>query len=503
MKNINEINKNDLKNKKILLRLDYNVPILENQVLDKTNDSRIKSTIPLIKFLQENNCKIIIFSHLGRIKKEEDKKKLSLKIVAEHLSSLLKENVIFVNETRGKKLEEKCKNLKQKQVLIVENTRFEDLNGKKESSNDNELAKYWSSLGDIFINDAFATSHRLHASTYGIAQEKKDKSYYGFLIAKEIEMLNKVLINPEKPFIGIIGGAKVSDKIKVIRNIINKVDYLLIGGAMGYIFLKAKKYNVGHLPGTKEEIEKDIELASDLIKNYNSKIILPIDCEVNDKFADEKSTTTKITEIQDNHFCMDIGPETVKLFNKYINKAKTILWNGPLGVCEFKNYENGTLQIAKEITNLKNTFSVVGGGDSVVTIYKNSLENGFSHISTGGGATLQYLSDNTLEIFKFAVIKIKESNKKQILVTPKTTFFVDKINEEEGKIISNKFVLMMNESIGQPYLKNAEVKYKIIKHGKSKKEKGFRYKAKKNSKKKYGYRKSYTKIEIISIENSE
>lgn len=384
-KTLKDIN---FENKKVIVRLDFNVPIENNKI---TDDTRIKAALETIKYLQNHNAKIIMLSHLGRIKTEADKKTRSLSLVAKKLQELINHQVIFINETRGKNLETAVNNLKAKDLLLIENTRFEDLNGKKESKNDPELGKYWASLGEVFVNDAFGTAHRAHASNVGIATYIKD-SCIGFLIEKELTMLNKVVINPERPFVAILGGAKVSDKIDVIKQLLTKADSVLIGGGMAYTFMKALGYKIG-----KSLVENDkVDLAKELINLGKDKLVLPVDYIAAPEFKDIKGTNTTDQNIADNLMGLDIGTKTEKLFQDKLKSAKTIVWNGPMGVFEMNNFAHGTKAICEAIANLKSAFSLIGGGDSAAAVTKFHYEKKVSFISTGGGASLEYLEGKDL-----------------------------------------------------------------------------------------------------------
>ncbi|WJG70926.1 phosphoglycerate kinase [Spiroplasma ixodetis] len=378
----------DFKNKKVIVRFDFNVPLENNKI---TDDTRIKASIETIKYLQNQNAKIIMLSHLGRIKSETDKAKNTLAPVAKRLSEILKKNVIFINETRGTNLETAINNLKNKELLLIENTRFEDLNGNKESTNNPELGKYWAHLGDVFVNDAFGTAHRAHASNVGIATNIKN-SCVGLLIEKELTMLNKITVNPEHPFIAVLGGAKVSDKIDVIKQLLTKADKVLVGGGMAYTFMKALNYKIGD-----SLLKKDkIDIAKEIIELGKEKLILPIDFVIAPEFKDIKGKITNNENIDDGYEGMDIGPKTIKLFENTLINAKTVFWNGPLGVFEMSNFVNGTKNICKTISQLKGAFTLIGGGDSAAAAVKFGYENKFSHISTGGGASLEYLEGKDL-----------------------------------------------------------------------------------------------------------
>ncbi|AEM68597.1 phosphoglycerate kinase [Mycoplasma putrefaciens] len=380
-------------NKTVLVRVDFNVP-LENGVI--TDDNRIQAALPTIKHLLDNNAKIVLFSHLSRIKTEEDKKKKSLAPVAKRLSEVLNQEVIFIPFTRGIELETAIKNLKAKQIVLVENTRFEDVVNnqlvKFESKNNSELGKYWASLGDIFINDAFGTAHRAHASNVGIASNVS-VSAIGFLIQKELEMLSQAIDNPKRPFIAILGGSKVSDKIGVIENLLPKVDKLLIGGGMSYTFFKAMQRTIG----TSLVEEDKIELAKQYLSQAEDKIQLPLDIACAKEFADVEPTYFE-TNIADGWSGLDIGPKTIQAYKQVISQAKTIIWNGPVGVFEFQNFEKGTNEICKAVASqTKNgAFTLIGGGDSAAAAIRLGFKESFTWISTGGGACLTYMEGNDL-----------------------------------------------------------------------------------------------------------
>ena len=376
----------DLKGKKVIIRCDLNVPLKDGII---TDDNRIKESLKTIKAVIRKSGKVIILSHLGRVKTLEDKEKNSLKVVAERLSELLKRKVLFIPETRGKKVEAAIKNMKNKDVILLENTRFEDLKGSKESKNDRALGKYWASLGDIFINDAFGTAHRKHASNYGVA--KNLPNGVGYLVLKELKFLDKA-IKPKKPYVVILGGSKVSDKIGVIDNLVSKADYILIGGAMAFTFLKASGFNVG-----KSILEKDyLKYAKDVLSKYEDKIVLPIDI-VTAKEIDEKTKVNVrfINEIGDNEVGLDIGPRTIKVFKQYLGDAKTIFWNGPMGYFELKPFSKGTKDLLEFISNTEAT-SIIGGGDTASAAINLGYQDKISHISTGGGASLESLAGNKL-----------------------------------------------------------------------------------------------------------
>lgn len=376
----------DLHGKKVLIRCDFNVPIKDGKIVD---DNRIVTSIPTIKYAIDNGAKVILFSHLGRIKTKEDKIKNSLAIVAERLNELLDTNVLFVSETRGKKLEDAVKNMNIGDVILVENTRFEDLDGKKESGNDKELGKYWSSLGDIFINDAFGTAHRSHASNVGIATNLP--SGIGFLIEEELKELS-LLDNPEHPFVVILGGSKVTDKINVIKNLVNKADKILIGGGMSYTFLHAQGINIG----TSILDDESIEFARSIIKEYPDKIVLPVDIKVTKEFLND--TPFRVVDIHDinkDEMGLDLGTKTIENFSDILNSSKVVFWNGPLGVYEFSNFTEGTRKILEKVASI-NAKVILGGGDIVAASKELGYKDKVTHASTGGGATLEYIEGKEL-----------------------------------------------------------------------------------------------------------
>ena len=375
----------DLKNKKVIIRVDFNVPIRDNKIFD---DNRIVMSLKTIKYALDNNAKVILMSHLGRIKEESDKEKNSLRIVAERLSELLNKEVIFINKTRGKQLEETINNLKNGEVLLIENTRFEDLEGKKESSNDKDLGKYWASLGDIFINDAFGTSHRSHASNVGIASNLD--SGIGFLVEDELNKLKLATDNPKKPFAVILGGAKVSDKIGVIKNLVDICDYILIGGGMAYTFLKSLGYNIG-----KSLLDSEsLEFCESMLKEYKEKIILPVDSIVS-KELDKDITLKDNEEFDNDDIGFDIGKKSIELFEGILSNCNTVVWNGPLGYSEIDKYANGTKEILKYLSN-KEKIVIIGGGDTASAAINFGYKESFTHISTGGGASLELLEGKNL-----------------------------------------------------------------------------------------------------------
>ncbi|KRL40590.1 phosphoglycerate kinase [Liquorilactobacillus nagelii DSM 13675] len=378
----------DVKGKKVLIRVDFNVPIKAGVI---GNDNRIVAALPTIKYVTENGGKAILFSHLGRVKKEEDKKELSLRPVAERLADLVKKPVTFVPATRGPQLEEAIDKMNDGDILLVENTRFEDLDGKKESGNDPELGKYWASLGDLYVNDAFGTAHRSHASNVGIASNMKQAAA-GFLLEKEIKFLGNAVDNPVHPFVAILGGAKVSDKIGVIDHLLGKADKVIIGGGMTYTFYAAKGMKIGN-----SLVEADkIDLAKTIIEKAGDKLVLPVDSVIAEKFSNDVPNKVVDGEIPDGYMALDIGPKSVELFENVLKDAKTVVWNGPMGVFEMSNYAKGTLEVGKFLGSLTDATTIVGGGDSTAAVQQLGVADQLTHISTGGGASLEYLEGKTL-----------------------------------------------------------------------------------------------------------
>ena len=382
-----------VKGKKVLIRVDFNVP-MKNGVI--TNDNRIVQALPTIKYAIDNNAKVVLFSHLGRVKTEEDKANNSLAPVAKRLEELLGQKVKFVAATRGKELEDAINNMKEKEVVMFENTRFEDVEGKKESGNNPELGAYWASLGDVFVNDAFGTAHRAHASNVGIASNIKGEAVAGFLMEKEIKFIGDAVDNPVRPFVAILGGAKVSDKISVIENLLTKADKILICGAMAYTFYKAKGWEVG----TSKCEDDFVEFAKGLLEKANGKIVLPCDTVVTDKFPEDGVAIVKETvpsnKIPADKMGLDVGMGTIELFKKELAGAKTVVWNGPAGVFEVPEFAIGTNEICKVLAGLKGATTIIGGGDSASAAIKLGFEKKFTHISTGGGASLEYLEGKEL-----------------------------------------------------------------------------------------------------------
>lgn len=383
MKNIKDF---DLSDKKVIIRVDFNVPIKDGVILD---DNRIVASIDTIKYAMDNNAKVILLSHLGRVKTEGDKKKNSLEIVIPRLSSLLGVSVKFCKHTRGSVLEDMISNLKSGEVLLVENTRYEDLNGKLESGCDLELGKYWASLGDIFINDAFGTVHRSHASNVGIASNLP--SGIGFLMEKELSVLESVRDNPKRPYTVILGGAKVSDKIGVISALVNKADYILIGGGMCYTFLYALGYNIG-----KSLLDSEsIDYCAYLMNKYKDKIILPIDNIVSSGIDSRNTDLVNVDAIPDDKMGLDIGEKTIELFESYIDKSRMVIWNGTVGYSEVKEYEVGTKSLLEYLSK-SNCDTIICGGDTASAAINFGYKNSFYHISTGGGASLELLEGKVL-----------------------------------------------------------------------------------------------------------
>ncbi|WP_017470682.1 phosphoglycerate kinase [Amphibacillus jilinensis] len=378
----------DVTGKKVLVRADFNVPMKDGNI---TNDDRIVQALPTIKHLISEGAKVILFSHLGRVAEEADKEGKSLKPVADRLGELLAQDVTFVSETRGAKLESAIDTLANGDVLMFENTRFEDIDGKKESKNDPELGKYWASLGDLFVNDAFGTAHRSHASNVGIASNLESAA--GFLMEKEIRFIGESVDNPTRPFVAILGGAKVSDKIGVIENLLEKADKVIIGGGMSYTFFKAQGKEIGT-----SLLEADkVDLAKTLLERAGGKIVLPVDAMINKEFSNDGDIkAVSVDEIPADQMGLDIGPESIKQFEQELTGAKTVVWNGPMGVFEMSNFAKGTIGVCESIANLDDATTIIGGGDSAAAAMQLGFAEKFSHISTGGGASLEYLEGKEL-----------------------------------------------------------------------------------------------------------
>ncbi len=381
----------DLKGKKVLVRVDFNVPVKDGVI---TNDNRITAALPTIKYILEQGGRAILFSHLGRVKEEADKEGKSLAPVAADLAAKLGQEVKFIpGVTRGAELEAAVNALEDGQVLLVENTRFEDVDGKKESKNDPELGKYWASLGDgIFVNDAFGTAHRAHASNVGISANV-EKAVAGFLLENEIAYIQEAVETPERPFVAILGGSKVSDKIGVIENLLEKADKVLIGGGMTYTFYKAQGIEIGN-----SLVEEDkLDVAKALLEKSNGKLILPVDSKEANAFADYTEVKDTEGEAVDPGFLgLDIGPKSIAKFDQELTGAKTVVWNGPMGVFENPDFQAGTIGVMDAIVKQPGVKSIIGGGDSAAAAINLGRADKFSWISTGGGASMELLEGKEL-----------------------------------------------------------------------------------------------------------
>ena len=381
----------DLKGKKVLVRVDFNVPVKDGVI---TNDNRITAALPTIKYILEQGGRAILFSHLGRVKEEADKEGKSLAPVAADLAAKLGQEVKFIpGVTRGAELEAAINALEDGQVLLVENTRFEDVDGKKESKNDPELGKYWASLGDgIFVNDAFGTAHRAHASNVGISANV-EKAVAGFLLENEIAYIQEAVEAPERPFVAILGGSKVSDKIGVIENLLEKADKVLIGGGMTYTFYKAQGIEIGN-----SLVEEDkLDVAKALLEKSNGKLILPVDSKEANAFADYTEVKDTEGEAVDLGFLgLDIGPKSIAKFDQELTGAKTVVWNGPMGVFENPDFQAGTIGVMDAIVKQPGVKSIIGGGDSAAAAINLGRADKFSWISTGGGASMELLEGKEL-----------------------------------------------------------------------------------------------------------
>lgn len=380
----------DVKGKRVLVRVDFNVPIKDGKI---TNDNRIVSALPTINYLTEHGAKVILMSHLGKIdhkdpeKCEAGKKKNDMAPVAARLQELVSGKVTFVPVTRGEELENAIAAMNEGDIVLMQNTRYE----KGESKNDPDLAAYWAGLGDLFVSDAFGSVHRAHASTVGIATHLP--SACGFLVQKEIENLSAAIDNPKRPLVAILGGAKVSDKIAVIENLLNIADKVIVGGGMAYTFLKAQGKEIG----TSLLEEDRIEMAKEFLAKGGDKLVLPVDSVVANAF--ENATEVKTVsndEIPAGFMGLDIGPKSVELFKKELRGAKTVVWNGPMGVFENPAYANGTIEVCKAISELPDAMTVIGGGDSAAAAIQLGFKDKFTHISTGGGASLEYMEGKEL-----------------------------------------------------------------------------------------------------------
>ena len=377
----------DLKGKKVFLRCDFNVPMDENKTI--TDNRRIVSAIPTIKYLLDNNCSVVLASHLGRPKGEVNPE-YSLEPVAKELSKLLDKEVIMAKDVIGEDAKVKAQNLRQGELMLLENVRFHN----EETQNDEIFSKELASMAQIYVNDAFGAAHRAHASTEGIA--KFLPAVAGFLIEKELKVLGDTIENPNRPFVAILGGAKVSDKIGVIDSLLEKVDTLIIGGGMAYTFFKAQGYNVGNSICEPDKVDLALS-AMEKAKNKGVKLLLPIDTKIGKEFKpDTESKTVEWTQIPDDWEGFDIGQKTIEMFKKELQNAKTIIWNGPLGLFEFDQFAIGTNEIAKTLAQLQEVTTIIGGGDSAAAVEKANLADKMTHISTGGGASLKFLEGKKL-----------------------------------------------------------------------------------------------------------
>ena len=383
MKTIRDL---DLENKRVIIRCDFNVPIKDGKIVD---DTRIVGALDTIQYCLDRNCSIILLSHLGRVKEKEDLEKNNLAPVAARLAELLKKDVLFSEKTRGEELEATVEAMLPGDVLLIQNTRYEDLDGKKESGNDPELGRYWASLGEVFINDAFGTIHRAHASNCGIAEHLP--SGVGFLIEKELNAL-KELDDPKHPFVVILGGAKVADKIGVIENLVTKADKILIGGGMAFTFLKAQGKEIG-----KSLLdEENLEFCANMLREYPNKIVLPVDFAVANEYTDQEPyRVRRVEEFDSNEMGLDIGEETLRLFEEELSNAKIVIWNGPLGVYEMEPFKKNTDELLKYLVE-NNIKTILGGGDIVAAATNAGYKDKVYHASTGGGATLEYLEGKSL-----------------------------------------------------------------------------------------------------------
>ena len=377
----------DVNGKKVLLRCDFNVPLDEN--LNITDKTRIVAALPTIKYLLEHNAKLILCSHLGR-PKGEVKKEFSLAPVAKELSKELGKEVKLAEDVTGPSAKELTSNMQDGDIILLENVRFDP----REEKNDDSLSKEFAELADIYVNDAFGTCHRAHASTAGVA--KFLPSACGFLIEKELKVLGDALNNPVRPFVAILGGKKVSDKIGVIDSLLEKVDTLLIGGGMAYTFYKAQGYNVGNSVCELDKLDLALSLM-EKAKQKGVKMLLPVDNKIGKEFKpDTESKVVKFSEIPDDWEGFDIGPETIKMYTEELKNAKTVLWNGPLGLFEFDQFAIGTNEVAKCLASLTDCTTIIGGGDSAAAVTKAGLADKMTHISTGGGASLEFIEGKKL-----------------------------------------------------------------------------------------------------------
>lgn len=381
MKFIEEL---DVNNKKVILRLDLNVTIKEGKIID---DTKIRKSVPTIKYLLNKGANLLIMSHLGKVKTEEDKKDNTLLPVCKRLSEILSMDIVFIKDTRDERIKEY---LNKNRLVMLENTRNEDLPSSLESSCDEELSKFWASLGDVFVNDAFGTTHRRHASNAGIA--KYIPSAYGFLIKEELEGLDPIINNIDRPFVVIMGGAKVDDKVALIESLLNKCDYLLVGGGIANTFLKAKGLEVGESLYSKDYVDK----IKTLIDNNVNKIITPVDVVVKEN---DVNKVVDINNVSTSASIYDIGEKTCELYKQFLDQAATVFMNGTVGLYEDENYRHGTEFILKELEQ-NNGNIIAGGGDAVASVNKLGYEDAFDFLSTGGGATLDYIATGKLKCYE-------------------------------------------------------------------------------------------------------
>ena len=382
--NCSQLKDLEVRGKRVIVRVDFNVPMEKGKI---TDDTRIVKSLPTIQYLIKQSARVILISHLGRPKDKE--REFSLKPIADRLSGLLKQPVKFVPDCIGKMAQKETEALKNGSVTLLENLRFY----KEEEKNNPEFSKALASLGDLYIDDAFGASHRAHASTVGITEFLPSAA--GLLLAKEIEYFDRVLQKPERPFASILGGSKVIDKIKVIENLMSRVDYLLIGGAMAYTFLRARGHKIGN---SKFDFE-GLKVAKQILektKQVKIQFLLPIDHIIAETVTEGAKTEISEIDIPDGWIGVDIGPKTIERYQAVISKSKTVVWNGPVGVFEIKAFSEGTTQIAEAMSRLKGATTVVGGGETAAAVAKLGLENKLSHVSTGGGASLEYLEGKIL-----------------------------------------------------------------------------------------------------------
>ena len=389
----------DVRGKKVLIRVDFNVPMKDGKITDNT---RIVAALPTIQYVINNGGKAIVFSHLGRIKSADDFAKNDITPVAAELEKEIGKKVTFINATRGAELESAINQMADGDIVMFQNTRYEDFDlasnteTKKESKNNAELGAYWASLGDLFVNDAFGTAHRAAASNVGIASHiGEGNTAAGFLLDKEIRFIGGAVDAPKRPYIAIMGGSKVSDKIGVIEALIQKADKVLVGGAMMFTFLKALGKNIG---SSRCEEQEFVDLAKSLLDKANGKIVLPVDALVNTAFEDVPGTAKSVDAFDAQDMGLDIGPKTLELFAKELAGAKTVVWNGPMGVFEMKNYAQGTIGVCDLLAKLtkEGAATIIGGGDSAAAANQLGYAKKVSHISTGGGASLEYLEGKEL-----------------------------------------------------------------------------------------------------------